>query len=149
LKRINGVPDNATYPGIVALVKGSALGKDNSVIAKLNGFFGQGEAAISSAFNSLADEISGQGDPPINKLRGQGSTAHTLYTVQPKGGGQASSLAPQCSWGMKKLNAAASSGSAGGQHQAIAGAAAASDVDPLIEFIDGFAQRIGQDGNLS
>jgi hypothetical protein len=77
--------------------------------------------------------------------------------VQPKDKSRPpSSHAPQCSWAMQKLKGGVGGHGAGREGQARAAAALApaaapapQDADPLAAFIDGFAARVGQDGNLS
>src|SRR5262249_12227539 len=72
----------------------------------------------------------------------------TLYTVKPNAGGQPASLGPQCAWGTQKLKAALGSPATGG-YVSMSVANSSASTDPIAEFIEGFAQRIGQDGNLS
>jgi hypothetical protein len=157
LDRVNGVAGNSQYPGLVAAITGTQQHNyQDGARAKLDAFFEQGEAAIGGFFDKLADQIAGQGaaagaGPGLNQLKGQGATAHTAYTVQPRSGGQPSSHAPQCSWAMHKLKAGLGGPSGGDGGGSLAGARtpAARDADPLVAFIDGFAGRISGDGNLS
>src|SRR5262249_10890596 len=69
LKRINGY-GSTPYPGLAKLVS-------NSVVPQVDGFFRQGEQAISNALNGLANALGGS---TVSDLKGGGSTAHSTLS---------------------------------------------------------------------
>jgi hypothetical protein len=149
LNRVNGISGNPAYPGFAAVVK-------DTVSPNLTSVFEEAEGKVGGFFDQLADKIAGAGaaagGPGLDQLKGQGATSHTAYTVQPRGGGQPSSHAPQCSWAMHKLKGGlggAGGGGNGGEALGRAQAPAARDADPLAAFIDAFATSISGDGALS
>jgi hypothetical protein len=122
----------------VSAVKGSA-------IPKLDAFFKQGAQATNASLNALANQLAGQG-MNLSQLNGAGATAHTVYSVQPKGGGQPSSQATQCTWAMQKLKAGGPASTPAARRPVVL---AASATDPLVSFIDTFATSVGGNGALA
>ncbi|HVG98128.1 MAG TPA: hypothetical protein VNK05_14570 [Chloroflexota bacterium] len=140
LKRVNGVPNDPRYPGFAAAIRDSAKGP-------LDAFFVRGEQAIAGALNGLADRIAGEspGDVPLDGLKGGGATAHTAFTVAPKGGGPPASHAPQSTWAMHKLTAGLGpGGGAGAPSVATAGTGAGTE-SPVAAFVDGIVHRLTTD----
>jgi hypothetical protein len=139
LNRINGVPGNPTdYPGYVNLIK-------NNVIPNVKQFFQQGEHAITTALDGFANNI----DPKqqVSGLDGAGSTPTTVFTVGPHDNNSAppSSHSVACTWAMRKVQ--------NGQQDATgtppSGATAAPSLPQALgDFINTFAQRLGDDGDL-
>ena len=121
--RLYGMQGKTDYPRSVATVKTTA-------IPKLDGFFEEGEQAISAYLNNLADQVEGV---KVNQLKGQGATAHTVYTVKPKSGGQPASHATQCSWALQKLKVGGPGNSVGSLPPSL------TDADPLATFHDGLS----------
>ena len=151
LKIINGVDGDPVYLGI-------AKALTTQVKPLLDNFFEQGEQTVSDALNKLADQIAGQppaagattGGQPVRltDLKGAGATTHTAFTVRPKGDTSSVSVAPQCTWGMQKLQAGLGGGGAQLATTRREGTQAAAG-DPLEAFFKGFLARLTGDGNLS
>src|SRR5262249_24689730 len=93
LKRINGDGSTA-YPGLASIVSNTAL-------PEVDGFFKQGEQAITNAVNGLADALAGSS---VTQLPGSGATAHSTLSATPKSGGDSSSNATQGTWALNKFN---------------------------------------------
>jgi hypothetical protein len=71
---LHGIRSNPAYPGLAAAVK-------NAGIPRLDDLFKVGEKSIKDFFDKLAADVAGT---KINQLKGQGATAHTAFTLQPK-----------------------------------------------------------------
>jgi hypothetical protein len=152
LNRIRGISGNAGYPGLVALVGSPATGSTpaTGAIAHVDTFFKQGEATISSKFNSLANALSGKSS---SSLAGGGSTVHSAFTATPKGGGASSSNSTQATWGLQKFQAGVGAGGGASMAMAIAPAARPQGTDDPTAVIStiftDFANRLSSDTNLS
>ena len=151
LKIINGVDGNPAYPGIAKALTAQ-------VKPPLDDFFKQGEKAVSDALNALADQIAGQapaagattGVQPVRltDLKGAGATTHTAFSVRPKGDTSPVSVAPQCTWGMHKLQAGLGGGGAQLATTRREDTPPSTDT-PLEAFFEGFLARLTGDGNLN
>ncbi|MBV9542884.1 MAG: hypothetical protein JOY61_00720, partial [Chloroflexi bacterium] len=137
LNRINGVAGNSAYPGLATLVT-------NTVLPQVDKFFQQGEQAINSAFNDLANKLAGT---PPTALKGAGATAHTAYSATPKSGGGSSSTVTQSTWGQNKFSAGAGAG--GAQASLASPRRVLGADDPITGFITDFANRVSGNGDLS
>ena len=137
LNRINGVAGNSAYPGLAALVT-------NTVLPKVDTFFQQGEQAINTAFNDLANKLAGT---PPTALKGAGATAHTAYSATPKNGGGSSSTVTQSTWGQNKFSAGAGAG--GAQASLASSRRVLGADDPITGFLTDFANRVSGNGDLT
>ncbi|HEX2037206.1 MAG TPA: hypothetical protein VHS99_23765, partial [Chloroflexota bacterium] len=150
LARVNG---SGVTPGFAQAI-------NTSVIPQLDGLFMGWEKSINQDLNTVADRIAGGGStaasgaPALNGVLGSGATAHSTFTVAPRGSAQPSSHAPQCNWAMQKLQGGFGGGGGGQspQPQMPAGAALTDGppgADALAQFFEGFVNRLDTDATLS
>lgn len=137
-----------TQQWLASQITGQVEGIKKAVVSAIpivDGFFKQGEDAIKTVFDQLRKQIAGaslDSNVPLSGLPGGGSTAHTVYSVGPKGG-QKTSHAVKCSWPTEKMKAGMPSASSSSSTSA-----GAEGEDPISDFITGFVASITGDGAL-
>ncbi|MBV9172420.1 MAG: PQQ-like beta-propeller repeat protein [Chloroflexi bacterium] len=139
LNRINGVPGNASYPGLASLLTGT-------VRPKLDAFFENSEQTVADALDNLANQLGGA---PPTALAGGGSTAHSAFTATPRSGGSPATTGPQSAWGMQKLGGGVGGGRSVSSAARVLRAGAQDPADAIGTFFSAFAESLSSDPALS
>jgi len=149
----------ATYkllqPALLGQVQALATVVPNQLQGAVAAFFEAGEKDILDAFCTVKKQIDASyvctstaqaragtpaGSPAVSTFDGIGATPHTIFTVTPKSGGAASSLAVHATWGLHKVK----------DHykQAKVAATQAPGGDPLVDFFTTFAASLGSNPDM-